>query len=174
MKTIIECRSCSSTALDPVIDLGHQYLSDFKSDASAPEEYPLSLARCDNCSLVQLKHSVNRNLLYTENYGFRSGVNQSIRNDLEDVVKTGLSWRPDAKTWLDIASNDGTLLSFVPRGIYRVGVDPVKKFRPEALKHADRIYADYFRPNRFWQEEKFDVVTSISMFYDIDNLNEFV
>jgi NDP-4-keto-2,6-dideoxyhexose 3-C-methyltransferase len=174
MKTITQCRSCRSMALESVLDLGTQYLSDFRSDESKPPAAPLDLVRCSSCTLVQLRHTVDRNLLYGENYGFKSSVNPSIRNDLNEIVRQGLNWAPHARSWLDIACNDGTLLSYVPPWIWRVGVDPVRKFRQESTRHANKIVSDYFSSALFHTDEKFDVVTSISMFYDIDQLSAFV
>jgi NDP-4-keto-2,6-dideoxyhexose 3-C-methyltransferase len=116
--------------------------------------------------------------MYHERYGFKSGVSNSIKKDLDDVVLHAFQYNPDPKRWLDIASNDGTLLSFVPVDVYRVGVDPVKFLCEEAQQHANAIINDYFTfytidANRILHE-KFDVVTSISCFYDMPNPNQFV
>lgn len=169
------CRSCGSAQLKPVLQLGDQYLSDFRDDDVKPPKYPLNLLFCEDCWLAQLDTTVPRDLMYHDRYGFKSGVNGTIRRDLRDVVHTALRHRPGANTWLDIASNDGTLLSYVPASIDRTGIDPVKKYCREAEAHADRIVNDYFNPGYFTGRKiKFDVVTSVSMFYDLDDPNDFV
>ena len=172
-RAIERCRSCGFSDLMVVIDLGEQYLSDFREDDSKPPKAPLTLMMCEKCSLVQLAHTVEREALYHDNYGFRSSVNESIVADLQSIVKNAMRYVRKGK-WLDIASNDGTLLSFVPdTAFYKVGVDPVTKFYDLAIHHADEIHPAFFSADVV-DGQKFDVITSISMFYDIDNLDEFV
>jgi hypothetical protein len=110
--------------------------------------------------------------MYHDGYGYRSGTNELIRENLSWIVSKGLSFVPSAKSWLDIACNDGTLLSFVDPQLYKVGVDPVEKFAKESKLHADVIISDFFSSDIV--SEKFDIITSISMFYDLDDPNEFV
>ena len=77
---------------------------------------------------------------------------------------------------LDIGCNDGTLLNFYPKNINRYGVDPsqiINKIKDKNIK----TFRDYFPPkkNRFRNLKiKFDIITSIAMFYDLDNPNLFV
>lgn len=171
MKTIIECRSCSSTNLDKFLDLGSQYVSDFRDDLSKPNKYPLQVVICADCKLVQLRHTTPSQEMYHENYGFKSGISDSIKADLKEIVEEGLTYHHEG-AWLDIASNDGSLLSNVPTNIYRVGVDPITKYCKEAEQYADKIVNDFFGGQKFIT--KFDVITSISCFYDMDTPNQFV
>lgn len=170
---IAACRSCGSSDLMMVIDLGMQYLSDFRADNSKPPMAPLTLMMCEKCNLVQLAHTVDRTDLYHDNYGFRSSVNESIVKDLRSIAYSAMAYVRAGK-WLDIASNDGTLLSFVPNNrFYKVGVDPVTKFYDEAVRYADEIHPAFFSAEVV-DHQKFDVITSISMFYDIHELDRFV
>jgi len=166
-----ECRSCQSTKLIEILDLGEQYTSDFRDDDSKPPRHPIVALLCESCKLVQLKHTTPASEMYHENYGFKSGISDSIKADLREIVQRGLSYRPDS--WLDIASNDGTLLSFVPKEVYRVGVDPIKKLCEEAQAHADVIVNDFFK-SEDQKFRNFDIITSISCFYDMDDPNAFV
>lgn len=183
MRTITECRSCASPKLIEFLDLGEHYLSDFRKDTSRPPKCPLVAMICQECMLVQLGHTANSGDMYHENYGFKSGISQSIKDDLKDVVSTALEYKDDIHTWLDIASNDGTLLSFVPNSIERTGIDPIAKYCKEAEAHADRIINDFFNVEAFSlyapgdghkTYDQFDVITSISCFYDMDDPNVFV
>lgn len=169
---ITSCRICKSKKLVSVLNLGDHYLSDFRDDLSKPDKFPLNLLICEDCSLSQLSVTVDRNLMYHEGYGYRSGTNELIRDNLRWIVKKAENLVPSAKSWLDIACNDGTLLSFVNPKINRVGIDPVKKFAVESQKHADMIISDFYSSNAV--SNKFDVITSISMFYDLDDPNTFV
>jgi NDP-4-keto-2,6-dideoxyhexose 3-C-methyltransferase len=174
------CRSCHSTNMTQVVDLGGQYLSDFRDDDRRPPRWPLVLMLCAACGLLQLRDTTPRELMYHDRYGFRSGINEAIREDLHGVVDHALTTRPDARRWLDIGCNDGTLLSFVPERIHRVGIDPVATFEGAARQHADSVITGFFHPRRFTLDgagdcyEQFDIITSISMFYDLDDPNEFV
>ena len=126
MRIIETCRSCWSDNLVEFLDLGNQYLSDFREDNSKTPQCPLVAVICEDCMLVQLKHTATSSDMYHENYGFKSGVSESIKDDLKDIVSTALEYYDGPRTWLDIASNDGFLLSQVLNGIYRTGVDPIK------------------------------------------------
>ncbi|HUX70784.1 MAG TPA: class I SAM-dependent methyltransferase [Cellulomonadaceae bacterium] len=168
----LTCRSCGSVRLTPVINLGNQRLSDFRDDDITPPAFPLAVAACDDCTLAQLTVTTPRDLLYHDRYGFKSGVNATVRADLRDIVRQALAHKPDPDSWLDIACNDGTLLSNVPKRVYRAGVDAVDFLATEAEQHADRVVHGYFTASDF--ATTFDVITSISMFYDLDDPNRFV
>jgi hypothetical protein len=167
------CRICNSDKLTEVINLGEQYVSDFRKDKSKPNKYPLVAVICDKCMLVQLTNDTPQEEMYHDNYGFKSGVSDSIKNDLKDIVMNALQYQHKPKKWLDIASNDGTLLSFVPKEVYRVGVDPVRKYCEEARPHADRILNKYFTAEGH-VPHCYEVITSISCFYDMPDPNKFV
>jgi len=160
------------------MDLGVQHLPDFRPDRTLSPGYPLRLMLCRSCTLLQLNDLTPREKLYHDRYGFKSGVNEAIRADLEDIVK---SVRETVKykvpgSWLDIGSNDGTLLSYVPDSFYRVGVDPLAQFAEEARQHADVIISDYFSQRAQASQfaiDKFGVITSVSMFYDLADPGQF-
>lgn len=168
----MKCRSCHSAKLVEVLNLGEQYLSDFREDDSKPSKYPLVAVICEDCLLVQLDTTVPQAEMYHGNYGFKSGISDSIKNDLKDVVSTALEYHDNPRFWLDIASNDGTLLSYVPQSIYRVGVDPIKKYCEEAEQYANKIVNAFFSADEV--SLTFDVVTSVSCFYDMPDPNKFV
>lgn len=178
LSEITQCRACSSDRLKTRLDLGEQYLSDFRDDDSKPAKYPLVLAECQDCLLAQLRHSAPPSELYHERYSFKSGVSPAIGRDLDTIVTLGRwSKRKDHTTkqmsWLDIASNDGTLLSYVPEHFRRVGIDPLVQFADEARGHADEIVVNFFSADAVHYEQ-FDIITSVSMFYDLDDPNRFV
>lgn len=166
------CRGCRAVSGE-VLDLGSHRLPDFTDPGvPPPPAYPLRLMLCPSCGLLQLGETAPRAELYHDRYGFRSGVNEAIRDDLAGVVKYALGHVPHPARWLDIACNDGTLLAAVPAGITRTGIDPLAHLADEAIEHADRVVSDFFAPGYFFPGE-FDVVTSVSMFYDLDDPGEF-
>lgn len=175
-----KCRSCSSENLQDILSLGTQYLSDFvDTNDQKPEEYPLDLTLCQNCYLVQLKETTPSSSLYTDSYGYKSGINNTIRADLKEIVERVNSeiHLDDGDVVLDIGSNDGTLLSNYSKGLFRIGCDPLTKFAEECKQHADIVVNDYFSYdaiNRVIPDKKPKVITAISCFYDLDKPNDFV
>lgn len=178
-KTIKKCRSCLSGRLINILSLGEQYLSDFSKDDCKPAKSPLDLVLCRNCNLLQLKNTVSSKLLYTERYGYKSGINNTMKEELRKIaiaVQKKIGNR-ERFTAIDIGANDGTLLSFYPRGVFKIAFEPIKKFANECRAHADIVINDFFNYKSYAQksgDKKADVVTGISCFYDIDNPNTFV
>lgn len=165
-----------------LFSLGKIYPSDFL----APDEHPrcepveLKLVMEDN-GLVHLSEWAPYEAMYGERYWYRSGINVSMRNELRDIVESIFkvyNSRPGA-VFLDIASNDGTLLMHVPAEMITVGIDPVGgEIKNEAEKHADEIIQDYFSAEVFLKskfgKKRASVVTIISMFYDVPNPKDFL
>ena len=80
-KKINCCRICSSKKLIKIIDLDSQHIqgSFIKSNLPSPylKKIPLTLVLCKKCSLVQLLHTTNKDILY-KNYWYQSGVNKTF------------------------------------------------------------------------------------------------
>ena len=180
---ITECRSCGSTDLTPILSLGSQYPSNFVELNSIPdknEQIPLELIFCEkkDCGLLQLKHTVSRELLYKE-YWFRSGLNEKMVDALKDITKSvekrlSLS---ENDIVLDIGCNDGTLLRSYQSKVRLVGFEPASNLVNEASKDTDLIINNFFSFYEFVQHfpnERIKAITSIAMFYDLEDPNSFV
>jgi len=184
MKTINvpirECRACYSKRLLNVISFGNLYLSDFLRTNKKPPKYPLALVLCRNCSLLQLKHTTPSSLLYTDNYGYKSGINQTMKDQLKEIAGNSIKKlkKTDEKiTAIDIGANDGTLLKFYPKNVYKVAVEPIKKFAEESKKYTDVVINDFFSYESYkkvLKDKKAELITVISCFYDIDDPNKFL
>lgn len=174
------CRICGSSNLTPVINLGEQYLqgSFFKPGKEEPplRKIDLSLLRCDPtkdenaCGLLQMEHSVPPEILYSS-YWYRSGTNQTMRDHLRGIAEDAqvLVNKPDAIV-LDIGCNDGTLLNNYPSGYLKFGVDPSDV--AQEISENVKVIQDIFPSgelNKAVQEKKFDIITSIAMFYDLED-----
>lgn len=170
----MKCRSCGSERIRQVLDLGKQHLADFRDDDKPSPKYPLVVVLCEKCKLVQLEDTTPQAEMYHERYGFKSSISDSIKADLDDIVTHAFQYINDPTSWLDIASNDGYLLSCVPTDIFRVGVDPVEFLCEEAIQHADMIINDYYSLDAVKDMPFFDVITSISCFYDMPDPSQFV
>jgi len=174
----MKCRACKHKKLDEVINLGNQYLSDFRTDDKKPNKYPLRVLKCRKCHFVQLEESAPFDEMYTENYGFKSGVNEVIKADLKDIVEQAKTYcKRTLMHVLDIGSNDGTLLSYFGPAHYRTGIDPIKKLCDEAIASGiDNTICDFFSVEAIEKTgaSKFDAITAISMFYDVKDPDKFV
>lgn len=176
---IKNCRSCFSKKLIDILSLGEQYLSDFSESDSKPEKSPLDLVLCLKCNLLQLKHTVPQKLLYTQGYGYRSGINFTMKNELKRIVDISIKKINFNKkiTALDIGANDGTLLSFYDKNVLKIAVEPIRKFSEECKKHANIVINDFFNYKSYKdyaKNVKANIVTAISCFYDINDPNKFL
>ncbi|HRG37123.1 MAG TPA: class I SAM-dependent methyltransferase [Bacteroidia bacterium] len=161
-----------------LFSLGKIYPSDFLAPNEQPRCEPVELKlMMDDQGFVHLNETAPSDKMWGR-YWYRSGINSSMKAELKDIVDSILkNYRGDLRVFCDIASNDGTLLSFVPKNIIRVGIDPADdSFKNEALKHADIIVQDYFSAEVYNNiaGSKSDVITCISMFYDLQDPNKFL
>ena len=185
-KAVENCRICGSSELVKVIDLGEQYIATHSVAGDPPDflqaRYPLELVRCagnGRCGLVQLRHSVDPSVLYFD-YGYRSGINQSMRDNLAEIASTIERMVPlePGDTVLDIGCNDGTLLcSYQTSGIDRLGIDPSTNVLELARGKGLDAVNDYFSAatyDRVRPGKKARAITSIAMFYDLEQPADFV
>lgn len=180
-KKIERCRICGNHRLERVLDLGEQMLTGvFPREKGADvTQGPLHLVKCtvdgDVCGLLQMEHSYHVGEMYGENYGYRSGLNASMVAHLHNKVNRimGLVELRDGDLVIDIGSNDSTTLQAYPsKGLSLVGVDPTGvKFHSYYPPHIQLI-PDFFSSKlveaRF-PGKKAKVVTSFSMFYDLED-----
>jgi 2-polyprenyl-3-methyl-5-hydroxy-6-metoxy-1,4-benzoquinol methylase len=175
------CRICGSKVLTPVINLGDQYLqgSFVKPGKELPpmRKIPLSLVRCDPmkdenaCGLLQMEHTVPPEVLYSA-YWYRSGTNDTMKNHLRGIAEEATSiLKMSGGTVLDIGCNDGTLFNYYPKGFCKFGVDP-SDVAQEIDERVATVIQDIFPSDELLnclQETKVDIITSIAMFYDLED-----
>ena len=145
---IKKCRSCGGKNLKFLFSLGkmsftgkfaHNYFKSISGDK-------LTLVICEKCKLVQLDRNFNPKFLYSQDYGYRTGINKTMTNHVKDVVQEAISKaKPKNKDYiLDIASNDGTLLNFYSRKFNTVGIDPLINKFGKYYKTIDKKISDFF------------------------------
>lgn len=179
-KKIEKCRICGNSNLVCVIDLGNQMLTGVfpRSVDSSITSGPLQLVKCmgeNTCGLLQMAHSYDLGEMYGENYGYRSGLNASMVNHLNNKVKKILDQvvLKNGDLIVDIGSNDSTTLQAYPsENIDLVGIDPTGiKFHQYYPAHI-KLIPDFFSSNLLkerFPDKKAKVVTSFSMFYDLES-----
>ena len=181
-KVIDHCRVSKSSSLKTILDLGNQYLSGVfpKSKNQEIGKAPLELVWCNESKLAQLKHSYSLNQLYGDNYGYRSGLNMSMVEHLNQKIKK-LEDKVQLKTndlVIDIGSNDATTLkAYKDSEINKVGIDPTgKKFKRFYNKDISLI-SDFFptpKLQELFPSRKAKIITSIAVFYDLEDPTLFV
>lgn len=185
IKKIKKCRICGNSDLIPILDLGVQALSGrfpFENEPDPPKA-PLELVKCtkdtDTCGLLQLNHTVSPDELYLHSYGYRSGINQTMRMHLKGIVES-VQKKVDLQrgdTVCDIGSNDATLLKCYDPGLHRIGIDPTGKQFLEYYTQDIELISDFFTASTFssvYPQKNPKVITSIAMVYDLENPMDFV
>lgn len=173
------CR-ISGEKIIPLFTLGELYMSDFIKDEPKLPKLEMKLMFAPKSGLVQLEKTPDFDSMYRE-YWYASGTNNVMKAELKDIADKAAKYiktKPN-DVWVDIGCNDGTLLSYVDKSIYRVGFDPAKNgYKELSAKHADKIIEDYFSFENFKKaglgNKKAKVITSIAMFYDLEDPNKFV
>lgn len=178
-RSIKECRLCSSNKITDLLSLGPQTLTGVfpKKNQPDPIAVPLDLVLCENCDFLQLKYTVNPELMYSE-YWYRSGINKTMRDHLTSItseIKEKIFFNEDDCV-IDIGCNDGTLLnSYGDLKIKKIGVDPSDAI--DSIQDPNIIKINTFFSEQAIKDhlhKKAKVITSISMFYDLDDPNSFV
>ncbi|MBV8358425.1 MAG: class I SAM-dependent methyltransferase [Deltaproteobacteria bacterium] len=182
---ISNCRSCGSTNLEIILDLGSHPIANAllsKDELDRPEaKYPLTVAFCPECTLLQVTETIPPDVLYRRDYPYFSSsspalLKHSAEHVDELVCNYGLS--PESFV-IEVASNDGYLLSnFVERRIPCLGIDPADE--PVARANAIGVPTihDFFGSRRaegLAREGKLaDVVIANNVVAHVDNINDFV
>lgn len=176
---IRSCRICEGRSLKNIIHLGNHAVSGFVLSAKRIPTSPLALVLCTTCGLVQLAHTaVPASTLY-RTYWYKSGVNNSMKQALRDIV-ISIKKRirlTKSDIVLDIGANDGTLLGFWGHTATRIGFEPATNLVTEAKTHATHIVNDFFSHKAFSKVangKQATIITTIAMFYDLENPHTFV
>lgn len=176
MSIVSICRVCNGRALDEIINLGNQPLSGVfpQNSNEIISSGDLQLMRCSECGLVQLGASFPSEEMYGENYGYRSGLNSTMINHLERIA-LGLIRKidfVDHDIVCDIGSNDGTFLkNFAGSNLDLIGIDPTAGKYLSYYSPGVTVVADFFTEKIYYshQARKAKLVTSIAMFYDLND-----
>lgn len=143
------CAAGCAAELVDFLDLGHSPLADsFPESLEAAEDmYPLEVAVCPSCWLVQLREVVSDDVLYGSDYGFRTGRSPAAARyfaALADELREEFEAQARRLT-VEIACNDGTLLRhFRAAGCPVLGIEPVKPAAEEARARGITVLSEPF------------------------------
>ena len=178
-KKITKCRISNDKKLINVCDFGNIKLTGVfpKSRKEKIKSTPLQVVFSNKSKLLQLNHNYNFSELFGMNYGYRSGLNQSMVNHLRDKkFKLNKKLKLNKKdSILDIGSNDGTFLKLFSKSLNKVGFDPTakkfKKFYPKSIKVFPKLFN---KQTSKFIKGKFKLISCVAMFYDLSNPIEFL
>jgi hypothetical protein len=178
---INKCRISKSSNLIEVLSLGEQYLTGVfpKSKEEKITKGPLDLVWCPDSGLLQMKQSYSLEEMYGDNYGYRSGLNASMVKHLTHKMHTleKLVNLNDDDLIIDIGSNDATSLKAYKNNCQKVGIDPTGLKFKEYYTDNIELIPDFFNTSIFtskFPNRKAKIITSIAMFYDLENPVQFV
>lgn len=185
MSRITSCRGCGNTNIEVFLDLGETPLADALVEESRlaldEEKFPLQVAFCEECSLVQITEDVEPEKLFVDNYLYFSSFSPALLNHSREhalglVESQGLG--PDSLV-VELASNDGYLLkNFVEKNIPVLGLDPAPDQAKKANEIGVRTVADFFTLEKAKSiREEFgsaDVIIANNVMAHIPDLNDFV
>jgi len=176
---LTNCRICKTDELLDVIFLGEQVItSRFPTygDFSTPIA-PIVLCMCKKCGLIQLRETTNSSELYEHEYGYRSGISNTMRMHLkqyqeEIISKVTLN---AGDIIIDIGSNDSTMLQYYSSDLRRIGVDPTGSQFQQYYGDVELLstYFNYENVVQRFGVIKCKIVSSISMFYDLPDPVQF-
>ena len=185
MATITACRGCGGNDLQEFLDLGETPLADAlieKSALNSAEEYfPLKVAFCEQCSLVQITEDVDPEKLFVDNYLYFSSFSDHLlkhsRNHALGLIE---SRKLDSSSLVvEIASNDGYLLkNFVDNDVPVLGLDPAPDQAKKANEIGVRTESEFFTLSKAKQLRvdygPANVIIANNVMAHIPDLNDFV
>lgn len=179
------CRICHSPKLIEFFSLGvmpppNLFPKNRPQSLKKEPFYPLAICLCQNCGLVQLKHTVNPNIMFND-YIYVTAASKTMVNHFENLAKDIMG---KIKTYskpliVDIGSNDGTLLEqFLKYKVKVLGIDPAKNLARLATSKGIETIASYFnQPTSGKVKSKFGkakVITAANVLAHVGNLHDFL
>lgn len=183
---LAECRSCRSRGLTGILDLGLMPLSDgllTESQLQRGEEfkYPLEVAYCPNCTLVQILDTIEPEKLFCEDYPYYSSFSDTLLehsrlNVLSMIERRRLSGESFV---VELASNDGYLLrNYVENGIPCLGIDPAEGPAKAAAEASVPTLCEFFTEELAEKlakdEQRADVLHANNVLAHVADTNGFV
>lgn len=178
------CRSCGSSNLQPVIDLGEQPLANnllLPEDLAKPEpKFPLEVHVCQDCWLMQITHIVPPVTLFSDYVYFSSFSDHMLRHSREAALRYIEDKSLNAESFvIEVASNDGYLLkNFVQAGVPCLGFEPAANIAEVARKNGVETHCEFFGEKSATdlkaQRGAADLILGNNVFAHAPDTNDFV
>jgi SAM-dependent methyltransferase len=182
------CRLCASDRLEKLLDLGstplaneygqfpegHPYDPAITGLRYIKDRFPLYLVGCSSCGHVQLPVVVDPQRLFPPDYPYQSGTSAVFREHLAKLAAT-LTQDMElgyGRTFLDIACNDGTLVSELMKrsDVRAYGVDPCAPDEPMLMRG---FFSEEWVRTAHQGGAAFDCITALNVFAHVDDLDDF-
>jgi len=179
------CRSCGFENLKLFLSLSRMPLANAlvapdQLEAAEPT-YPLDLAFCPQCSLVQITETVPPELLFREYLYFSSFSDTMLCHAADLTRRIAASRGLDGHSLVvEIASNDGYLLQYYQqRGIPVLGIEPARNVaRVAQAERGIRTLCEFFDPalaqDLGAQGIRADIIHAHNVLAHVADLNGFV
>lgn len=182
--TSFTCRSCGSKSGRLVLDLGMQPLANnllTEADLAKPEpKFPLRVALCEACWLLQITDIIPPVELFSEYLYFSSFSDALLRHAAEAVAQHCREFALGKDSFVvEIASNDGYLLkNFVAAGIPCLGIEPAVNIATVAIESGVPTVARFFgrevAAELAQQGRQADLILGNNVFAHAPDTNDFV
>ncbi len=181
-KVYDDCRFCGEKLNKPVINLGKVPLAGgfLKSKKYFTKEklFPLTIAFCENCYLLQVKEVISADKLFKD-YFYHSSAIKTLVAHFEKTVKelAELAGNSKNKLIVEIGCNDGTFIKEgLKQGFKAVGVDPADNIVKPLIKEGLPIINEYFTSktakNIVKKYGKADIIFSSNTLAHIEDMHE--
>ena len=168
--SILECLCCGSANLQITLDLQRQPPANLYTKNPAPNipQFPLCLNRCMDCWHSQLNWNVNREDIFDE-YAYVSSTSQTLKNFFIWFANALKEFLPDNARVLEIAANDGSLISELQmKGLNCIGIDPAKNIVEQAKKKKLPVELGYWPQDEEKIKGKFDAIVCMNVLAHVD------
>lgn len=183
--TIANCRSCGSADLRVILDLGQHPVSNalLSAEALSQEEkrYPLAVALCCKCALLQVTETVSPEELYQREYPYFSSASPALLRHVAAAAEqlTERFRLGPGSFVVEVASNDGYFLqNFVKRGIPCLGIDPAvgpaQKARDNGIPTINDFFSSRLAEGLASQGKFADLMLANNVVAHVDAINDFV
>ncbi len=178
------CRSCGSSHGRSVLDLGLQPLANnllSEADLAKPEpRFPLRVALCEGCWLLQITDIVPPVELFSEYLYFSSFSDALLRHAAEAAAAHLRDGDLGRESFVvEIASNDGYLLkNFVAAGVPCLGIEPAANIAKVAVAAGvptlSRFFGRDLAADLAAQGRQADLILGNNVFAHVPDINGFV
>ena len=184
-RPVATCRACGASGLLPVLSLGSTPVANALVDpATAPahdESFPLGIAFCPACTLVQLDYELPADRIFGEDYPYFSSYSDALCAHAKQYAEGVLRARRlgDRSFVVEVASNDGYLLrNFTAAGVPVLGIDPAPAPAAAAQAIGVRTVVGFFGVDRARairaEHGPADVIAANNVMAHVPDLDDFV
>jgi SAM-dependent methyltransferase len=185
LASIDGCRSCGHQDLSQVLDPGLSPLADRLTSAGHLDEpeprFPLEVAFCPSCGLLQITETVDPEVLFCQDYPYYSSFSDELvrhsRTNVQELIEArGLG---ADHLVIELASNDGYLLKhYVEQGVPVLGIDPaegpVKAAQAAGIPTLETFFTRALAERLASEGQRADVIHANNVLAHVADTNGFV